>query len=107
METDVRNTAGQDWIESMRALLTDQFEAQSARLAELNVDTGEPGDVHNQAALVATTRQNLTQIKEALQRIEEGRFGICERCGGEIPRERLEILPHAKYCVPCQQRMSN
>lgn len=107
MDIDVRDTAGQDWIENMRAQLTDQFETQTARLTELTADTGDPGEVHNQAALIATTRQSLSQISEALRRIAEGRFGLCEDCGNAIPRERLEILPHAKYCVPCQQRRGN
>ena len=44
------------------------------------------------------------EVKDALRRIREEQYGVCARCGGEIPRERLEVLPHAKFCVPCLQR---
>jgi RNA polymerase-binding transcription factor DksA len=43
--------------------------------------------------------QILLEINDALERIEQGTFGRCEECGGEIPRERLEALPYARYCI--------
>jgi DnaK suppressor protein len=107
MSTDVRDTAGHDWIEGQRTLLADQFEAQTAQLTQLTADTGDPADAYNRAALIAATRQSLSQITEALRRIAEGRYGRCEKCGGTIPRERLEIIPHAHFCVPCQQLNGN
>ncbi|MET8307759.1 TraR/DksA family transcriptional regulator [Micromonospora sp. NPDC005173] len=36
--------------------------------------------------------------------MSEGSYGSCESCGGDIPLARLEVLPWAWYCVPCQQR---
>ncbi len=51
-------------------------------------------------------RQNaqrmLESCKEALQRIEAGTYGVCERCGQAIPAERLEAFPTAALCVPCK-----
>ena len=41
----------------------------------------------------------LTEINDALARIEHGTFGHCEECQQEIPRERLEALPYARYCI--------
>ncbi len=38
----------------------------------------------------------------ALERIEKKEYGLCVRCGKEIPRERLEEVPHTRYCVPCK-----
>lgn len=58
----------------------------------------------NQAALLAATRHAVEQIEGALRRIDGGTYGRCAGCGGPIPVERLEILPHARYCVPCQQK---
>src|SRR5262249_14340702 len=43
--------------------------------------------------------QILLEINDALGRIEQGTFGRCEECRGEIPRERLEALPYARYCI--------
>jgi DnaK suppressor protein len=39
----------------------------------------------------------------ALQRIDEGSFGTCERCSEPIAEKRLEALPFARYCIDCQR----
>jgi len=49
----------------------------------------------------------LRMIEEALDRIEAGDYGICLGCEEPIPPKRLQALPWAKYCVDCQQNMSN
>jgi DnaK suppressor protein len=46
-------------------------------------------------------RKALTEIDEALARIEAGTYGSCALCGTEIPRERLEIVPETAVCVRC------
>lgn len=38
----------------------------------------------------------------ALKKIEEGKFGICEKCGQEIDKARIEVLPTAKLCMGCK-----
>ena len=43
----------------------------------------------------------LAEVDAALTRIEDGSYGICERCGRPIPVERLEVRPTARLCVPC------
>lgn len=43
------------------------------------------------------------RIRLALQRIEDGTYGICEDCGGPIGVERLEALPEATHCIECQK----
>ncbi len=45
----------------------------------------------------------LTQIEEALQRIEDEEFGVCTNCGKEILPKRLEALPWVRYCIACQE----
>jgi DnaK suppressor protein len=46
----------------------------------------------------------LTQIDEALRRMEAGTYGICERCGERIEPERLEAIPYATLCLECKRR---
>ncbi|MFF5025154.1 TraR/DksA family transcriptional regulator [Streptomyces collinus] len=53
------------------------------------------------AALMAQTREHLEELDRALERLEQGRYGRCESCGGTIPPERLEIRPAATTCVGC------
>ena len=48
-------------------------------------------------------KQKLKQIDDALDRIEENTYGLCEECGVKIPRARLKVVPFAKYCVECKE----
>jgi RNA polymerase-binding protein DksA len=45
----------------------------------------------------------LSAIDDALQRIEDGTFGNCARCGAAIAEERLEALPYANRCIDCKR----
>ncbi|HZE70354.1 MAG TPA: TraR/DksA family transcriptional regulator [Pyrinomonadaceae bacterium] len=47
-------------------------------------------------------RQLLNSIDEALERIEEGNYGKCARCGEALPEKRLEAVPWARHCIRCQ-----
>ena len=42
-------------------------------------------------------------IDEALKRIEDGSYGKCFSCGEAIPLARLEIVPHARFCIACKE----
>ncbi len=51
----------------------------------------------------ATEYQHWMDIQAALEKIENGTYGICESCGEEISTARLEAYPTAKLCVNCQR----
>ena len=53
------------------------------------------------AALLAETRITLTDIEAAQQRLDDGTYGICTTCDGEITAERLDALPATPTCVRC------
>jgi len=44
----------------------------------------------------------LTQIEEALERMDDGEYGTCVNCGQEVQPKRLEAVPWARYCITCQ-----
>ena len=67
-------------------------------LADLGTDTFEQ---EMTLGLLENKGQVLGEIAAALTRLESGSFGRCERCGTEIPRERLQTLPYTRHCVPC------
>lgn len=46
-------------------------------------------------------RKVIAEIEYALERIEEGTYGICEVDGEPIPRQRLEAIPWARFCIGC------
>jgi DnaK suppressor protein len=48
-------------------------------------------------------RRLLREVVTALQKLDEGSFGSCERCGEPISEKRLEALPFARYCINCQR----
>jgi RNA polymerase-binding transcription factor DksA len=49
-------------------------------------------------------RTELAEVEAALHRLDTGRYGLCEVCGGEIAEARLEAMPAARYCVADQAR---
>ncbi|MDI5940297.1 MULTISPECIES: TraR/DksA family transcriptional regulator [Micromonospora] len=100
-------TVDQQWLAELRVSLADEFATQTARLrelTELNADTGDPGEAHTRAALVVAARRGVEQVADALRRIDEGGYGVCERCERAIPVQRLEVVPYARFCVPCQEK---
>ena len=48
-------------------------------------------------------RRLLRDVVAALQKIDDGSFGNCERCGETIADKRLEALPFARHCIDCQR----
>ncbi len=49
-------------------------------------------------------RSLLGLVDEALGRIEQGEYGECVACGGEMQPKRLEAVPWARHCIPCQEK---
>lgn len=49
-------------------------------------------------------RKLIGKIRDAIKRIDNGSFGICEGCGEEISRERLEVRPVTVYCIECKKK---
>lgn len=55
-------------------------------------------------ALRIKVEASLEEVERALAKLEDGTYGLCEACGARIDRARLEVLPHALYCLDCQAR---
>jgi DnaK suppressor protein len=105
-------------MDEMKAIL---LKMKEETLQEINkslksgsdVTSGEPsGDIYDQASserdrelgllLGDREREKLRNIDEALLKIEEGEYGICEECEEDIPLGRLKVVPFARYCVKCK-----
>ena len=50
-------------------------------------------------------RRSYENVRHALEKFEDGTYGICEACGGIIELARLEARPEARYCLDCQSRL--
>ena len=54
------------------------------------------------SAILTQQQEELVEIEEALRKIYQKNFGDCEMCTDHISIERLQIKPHAKYCIDCR-----
>ncbi len=54
-------------------------------------------------SLMANEEETLEQIELALERIEDGTYGICDDCECKIPKTRLNAIPFARSCVKCAE----
>ncbi|MHC3994289.1 TraR/DksA family transcriptional regulator [Thiomicrolovo sp. ZZH C-3] len=57
----------------------------------------------HETALIGQQRHELEEVEHALAKIKNGTYGICEASGDKIPVERLEAIPHARYCIKEQR----
>ncbi len=110
--------ARKDAILSMRQILIMRRDALRTALAgdlsllkELRAQTA--GDVVDAALdsaqdeissqLAEVESRELASIENALERMREGQYGVCEGCGCSIPMARLNALPYATLCINCQR----
>jgi DnaK suppressor protein len=73
-----------------------QFDEESGQGDTMNVER------ERDLALSAQAMAAVEDIDRALAKIDAGTYGICERCGKPIPKERLKALPYAALCVACK-----
>jgi DnaK suppressor protein len=55
-----------------------------------------------QAMVAAALQEQLDRLQIALDRLDAGTFGVCARCEQQVPLTRLQVMPWATHCVPCQ-----
>lgn len=84
-----RNESGRDNTGDLSSYAesgTDNFELETA----LNIASGESNW--------------LNEVTDALRRVQDGTYGVCENCEKDIPKKRLEVFPSARFCVQCQEQ---
>ena len=118
--TPVRSAAETERIRAALAArrdeLREEYEQHLAEIAELQRDrlTDSAGDDkadtgsktferEQEISLAHSILERTTQVERALERLDEGSYGWCERCGNAIPVERLAAFPSATLCVSCKQ----
>jgi DnaK suppressor protein len=88
------------------ALENDAFATDGDRLSVDNpADSGsESFSQEFSLELLQRDEAAMVKIDEALERVRKGTFGQCEGCQQQIPRTRLNAVPHARFCVECQRK---
>ncbi len=56
-------------------------------------------------SLMENEEEALALVEAAMERIEEGVYGVCEECGAKIPKARLNAIPYAPNCVKCAEQL--
>jgi DnaK suppressor protein len=92
-DLDLRLTKITDDIKHTDAPISPDFEEQAQE-----TENNEVLD-----ALGNASRLEVEKIKEALNRIDAGTYGICQSCGEAIKAERLAVVPYAKFCINCEK----
>lgn len=105
---------------SLRALLEDERDRLREQLAQYGYGdagslafdegfadsgqvTAERGEVE---ALVGSLAEVLRDIERALEKFDDGTYGVCESCGNQIAPARLEAKPAARFCIECASKRS-
>lgn len=93
---------------TVRASLEGERDQLSSQLTELAgsefdenfADSGqvaaEQGEVQ---ALAGTLKEQLDAVEQALTKLDDGTYGLCERCKAPIPAARLEAVPASRFCI--------
>ena len=105
------------FLKKARTML-DEMRAQTVRSVQHDIEEGREhqkddgmdtydlaSDARDQEINVILTdrvREKLAAIDEALSRIDDGSYGLCEECGLDIAEGRLAALPFTRLCVSCQ-----
>ncbi len=103
-------------LSERRDELTAEYEQTISEIAEMQRDrlTDSAGDDQadtgtktfereQEISLANSIRERITQVERALERLDGGQYGWCERCGTAIPAARLAAFPSATLCVSCKQ----
>lgn len=70
---------------------------------DLDSEADETEELENNLSVADTKRERLNNIDEALEKIENGTYGICEECGNEIGEKVLQAAPESILCADCKK----
>ncbi len=91
-----------------RSILVLTGEHQDEWVPEYPQDPADAGanlaETERTEAVLALARQQLSEVTDALLRLDKGTYGTCTDCGSAVPEGRLEARPEASRCVACQAK---
>ncbi|HEX7900380.1 MAG TPA: TraR/DksA family transcriptional regulator [Planctomycetota bacterium] len=88
----------------LKVVTIERLRQEAVEDAELEDETTVPVE-RGTADLERAEYAELSRINEALRRLIDGHYGLCEDCARAIGRDRLELLPTTSRCVECQERV--
>lgn len=100
-----------DILEERKKQILNNIESVLKEFSEISeFDGGDEADVASrstngilEAALSNQQKKELEDIENALLKINNGSYGVCEMCEDPIGTQRLKVKPQAKYCITCRE----
>ena len=98
---DAIDHASEETIKKSQKDASGDISGYTYHMADVATDTY---DREFSLGVVSTERKILIEVADALKKLEEGVFGICEGCKLPIAKTRLKAIPYARLCVKCQEK---
>ena len=95
------NHIAQDALKTSQREASGDLSGYSFHMADVASDNYE---VEFSLGRASDEQNTLYTIDEALKRVEDGSYGSCTQCGKQIPKKRLNALPHTELCIACQSK---
>lgn len=103
-----------DLTQQIEAYERTGIESLKDSIHELSSYDNHPADLGTETferskdlALLDNVRALRHQVRQALSRLDAGKFGICDRCGREIDYNRLTAIPHTDLCLKCRREIES
>ena len=103
IETEMHKQGNANFSRSQRDFSGD-LSGYSFHMADVGTDAYDREFAGN---LITGEQKMLFEIDEALLRIEDGSYGICQNCNRSIGKKRLEVVPYARLCRRCKQKVES
>lgn len=98
---DAIDHASEETIKKSQKDASGDISGYTYHMADVATDTY---DREFSLGLVSTERKILFEVGDALKKIEDGNYGVCEECKLPIAKTRLKAIPYARLCVKCQEK---
>ena len=81
------------------------FRSHASDNAAVDTDVREQVSHDTIEAQIKSLNTKLINIDLAIEKIHKNKFGQCEKCGNPIPNKRLNLIPEARFCISCEQKL--
>lgn len=98
---DAINHISEETLKKSQKDASGDISGYSYHMADVATDTY---DREFSLGLASNDRELLYELDDAMKRIDEGIFGVCEGCKSVISKTRLKVIPYARFCIKCQEK---
>ena len=90
-------------LKNLSGVEEEMTELQTQELSDEGDFASANSDTLVESAIITQQQKELSEIENALRKIDNGEYGVCEMCEDPIGFQRLKVKPHAIYCIDCRE----